>query len=126
MAVNIALETTMGTITLELYTSHAPKTCTNFETLIRRGYYDGIIFHRIIPNFMLQTGDPTGTGRGGSSIYGEKFADELTPPPGSNLPIFYYAGADAVVGWEAYDFWTGDEGHGDGEEDGACEDGGGG
>ncbi|ATZ53902.1 hypothetical protein BCIN_09g06610 [Botrytis cinerea B05.10] len=93
MAVNIALETTMGTITLELYTSHAPKTCTNFETLIRRGYYDGIIFHRIIPNFMLQTGDPTGTGRGGSSIYGEKFADELTPPPGSNLPSLKHTGA---------------------------------
>ncbi|THV46995.1 hypothetical protein BGAL_0343g00020 [Botrytis galanthina] len=93
MAVNIALETTMGTITLELYTSHAPKTCTNFETLIRRGYYDGIIFHRIIPNFMLQTGDPTGTGRGGSSIYGEKFEDELSPPASSNLPTLKHTGA---------------------------------
>ncbi|TGO32624.1 hypothetical protein BHYA_0301g00080 [Botrytis hyacinthi] len=93
MAVNIALETTMGTITLELYTSHAPKTCTNFETLIRRGYYDSIIFHRIIPNFMLQTGDPTGTGRGGTSIYGEKFEDELSPPAGTNLPTLKHTGA---------------------------------
>jgi len=69
----------MGTIIVELYTDHAPKTCKNFETLTRRGYYDAIIFHRIIPNFMLQTGDPTGTGRGGASIYGEKFEDEISP-----------------------------------------------
>ncbi|KAA8569047.1 hypothetical protein EYC84_000720 [Monilinia fructicola] len=93
MAVNIALETTMGTITLELYTKHAPRTCKNFETLIRRGYYDSIIFHRIIPNFMLQTGDPTGTGRGGISIYGEKFADEIGVPPGSGLPALKHTGA---------------------------------
>src|SRR5271167_3437313 len=55
------------------------QTCKNFETLTRRGYFDSILFHRIIPNFMLQTGDPTGTGRGGSSIYGEKFEDEISP-----------------------------------------------
>ncbi|KAI9732046.1 MAG: heme binding [Claussenomyces sp. TS43310] len=79
MTTNIALETTMGTIYVELYTEQAPKTCKNFETLTRRGYYDTIIFHRIIPNFMLQTGDPTGTGRGGTSIYGEKFEDEISP-----------------------------------------------
>ncbi|EQL00482.1 Peptidyl-prolyl cis-trans isomerase, cyclophilin-type [Ophiocordyceps sinensis CO18] len=66
-------------MTLELYTSHAPKTCTNFTTLVRRGYYDATVFHRIIPNFMVQGGDPTGTGRGGSSIYGDKFADEIDP-----------------------------------------------
>jgi peptidyl-prolyl cis-trans isomerase-like 1 len=55
------------------------QTCENFTTLTRRGYFDTLLFHRIIPNFMLQTGDPTGTGRGGSSIYGEKFADEISP-----------------------------------------------
>ena len=55
------------------------QTCKNFVTLAQRGYYNGVVFHRIIPNFMLQTGDPTGTGRGGSSIYGEKFADEIDP-----------------------------------------------
>lgn len=68
-----------GTITLELYTSHAPKTCRNFATLARRGYYNNTIFHRIIPNFMVQGGDPTGTGRGGSSIYGDAFEDEIDP-----------------------------------------------
>ena len=56
-----------------------PKTCRNFSSLAQRGYYNDVIFHRIIPNFMLQTGDPTGTGRGGSSIYGEKFEDEIHP-----------------------------------------------
>ncbi|KAI9786439.1 MAG: heme binding [Geoglossum umbratile] len=69
----------MGSITLELYHDHAPKTCQNFSTLAGRGYYNNCLFHRIIPNFMLQTGDPTGTGRGGSSIYGEKFGDEIHP-----------------------------------------------
>ncbi|KAI1323272.1 peptidyl-prolyl cis-trans isomerase-like 1 [Xylariaceae sp. FL0255] len=73
----VSLETSMGTIILELYTTHAPKTCTNFSTLCSRGYYNETIFHRIIPGFMIQGGDPTGTGRGGTSIYGEKFDDEI-------------------------------------------------
>ncbi|KAI0848141.1 peptidyl-prolyl cis-trans isomerase-like 1 [Daldinia vernicosa] len=79
MTTNVALETSMGTITLELYTTHAPRTCANFRTLAQRGYYDGCVFHRVIPNFMAQTGDPTGTGRGGASIYGDKFEDEIAP-----------------------------------------------
>ncbi|KAI9841237.1 MAG: heme binding [Sclerophora amabilis] len=79
MAPNVVLDTTMGSITLELYDDHAPKTCKNFATLAQRGYYNNCIFHRIIPNFMLQTGDPTGTGRGGASIYGAKFEDEIHP-----------------------------------------------
>ncbi|KAK2589505.1 Peptidyl-prolyl cis-trans isomerase-like 1 [Conoideocrella luteorostrata] len=79
MTTNVILETTMGSITLELYTNHAPKTTKNFTTLIQRGYYTSTIFHRIIPNFMIQGGDPTGTGRGGSSIYGDKFEDEIDP-----------------------------------------------
>lgn len=58
-------------------TTYPSQTCKNFASLAGRGYYNNITFHRIIPNFMLQTGDPTGTGRGGSSIYGEKFADEI-------------------------------------------------
>jgi peptidyl-prolyl cis-trans isomerase-like 1 len=62
-----------------LYNDHAPKTCKNFETLASKGYYDNVVMHRIIPNFMIQTGDPTGTGRGGSSIYGDKFEDEISP-----------------------------------------------
>lgn len=62
---------------MELYNSHAPRTCKNFSTLAARGYYNDTIFHRIIKDFMVQGGDPTGTGRGGTSIYGEKFEDEI-------------------------------------------------
>ena len=72
------LTKSQGAITVELYTNHAPKTCKNFSTLATRGYYNGTIFHRIIPSFMIQGGDPSGTGRGGSSIYGEKFEDEIS------------------------------------------------
>ena len=79
MVTNVILETSMGTITVELYNDHAPKTCKNFASLAQRGYYNNVIFHRIISNFMIQGGDPTGTGRGGSSIYGEKFEDEFSP-----------------------------------------------
>lgn len=55
---------------MELYWKEAPKTCKNFSELAKTGYYNGVIFHRVIKDFMIQTGDPTGTGRGGSSIYG--------------------------------------------------------
>jgi peptidyl-prolyl cis-trans isomerase-like 1 len=58
---------------------NSSQTCKNFSTLASRGYYDTLLFHRIIPSFMIQTGDPTGTGRGGSSIYGERFEDEISP-----------------------------------------------
>ncbi|EPQ26489.1 uncharacterized protein PFL1_05811 [Pseudozyma flocculosa PF-1] len=75
----VTLQTSMGSITVELYWDHAPKTCQNFYKLAERGYYNGTIFHRIIPDFMIQGGDPTGTGRGGTSIYGDKFADEINP-----------------------------------------------
>jgi len=73
------LQTTAGDIELELRADLAPKTVENFTTHIKNGYYNGIIFHRIIKNFMIQGGDPTGTGRGGESIWGKKFKDELTP-----------------------------------------------
>lgn len=86
---SVVLETSMGDIQLELYWEHAPKvrshlfsiaqhhdiipqTCKNFAELARRGYYNGVVFHRIISDFMVQSGDPTGTGRGGTSIYGQK------------------------------------------------------
>lgn len=69
----------MGDLKCELYWKHAPNTCRNFAELARRGYYNGTIFHRIIPDFMIQGGDPTGTGRGGTSIYGPEFADEIHP-----------------------------------------------
>ncbi|KAF2223572.1 peptidyl-prolyl cis-trans isomerase-like 1 [Elsinoe ampelina] len=79
MAQEVLLETSLGAITVELYTNHAPRTVKNFTTLAARGYYNGTIFHRIIPSFMIQGGDPTGTGRGGASMYGEKFEDEISP-----------------------------------------------
>ncbi|KAI8920995.1 peptidylprolyl isomerase [Powellomyces hirtus] len=76
---SVVLETTAGAITIELYWNHAPRTCENFYQLAKRGYYNNVKFHRIIPDFMIQGGDPTGTGRGGTSIYGEKFPDEIHP-----------------------------------------------
>ncbi|KAH7107586.1 cyclophilin-like protein [Auriculariales sp. MPI-PUGE-AT-0066] len=79
MSRNVVLETSMGEITLELYADHAPRTCNNFLELAKRGYYNGTIFHRVIADFMVQGGDPTGTGRGGMSIYGNKFEDEIHP-----------------------------------------------
>ncbi|MGM0608791.1 MAG: peptidylprolyl isomerase [Candidatus Muiribacteriota bacterium] len=76
-AEEVILKTNMGEITLELYPKIAPKTVENFVTHVKNGYYDGIIFHRIIENFMIQGGDPTGTGRGGESIWDEHFEDEI-------------------------------------------------
>ncbi|QRW16462.1 peptidyl-prolyl cis-trans isomerase, cyclophilin-type protein [Rhizoctonia solani] len=76
---SVTLQTNMGDVTFELYEQHAPKACKNFSELAKRGYYNGNIFHRIIADFMIQGGDPTGTGRGGTSIYGQKFEDEITP-----------------------------------------------
>jgi peptidyl-prolyl cis-trans isomerase-like 1 len=69
----------MGSFTCELYWEHAPRTCHNFAALAQRGYYNNCKFHRVIPNFMVQTGDPTATGRGGASIYGKSFEDEIHP-----------------------------------------------
>lgn len=72
------IKTNKGDITLQLFDKLAPKTVKNFVELAQGGYYDGVIFHRVIPNFMIQGGDPTGTGRGGKSIYGEQFEDEFS------------------------------------------------
>jgi len=71
------LETTQGTIEIELRPDYAPLAVENFETHIKEGYYDGLIFHRIIKDFMIQGGDPTGTGRGGNSIWKKPFKDEF-------------------------------------------------
>jgi cyclophilin family peptidyl-prolyl cis-trans isomerase len=67
----------MGTIRFELLEQDAPKATENFITLAQRGFYDGVIFHRVIRNFMIQGGDPTGTGRGGESAWGGRFDDEI-------------------------------------------------
>ncbi len=72
------LETTQGDIEIELRPDLAPIAVENFSTHIKNGYYDGLIFHRIIKRFMIQGGDPTGTGRGGESIWGKPFKDEFT------------------------------------------------
>jgi cyclophilin family peptidyl-prolyl cis-trans isomerase len=77
--VNILIETTKGNIELELFESDAPKTVANFAGLAEQGYFNGIIFHRISKGFVIQGGDSTGTGRGGKSIYGKEFEDELNP-----------------------------------------------
>ena len=71
------IKTTMGAIEIELFEKETPKTVENFVGLANRGYYNGVIFHRVIDNFMIQGGDPTGTGRGGESIWGKKFDDEI-------------------------------------------------
>jgi len=73
----VVLKTNQGNIELQLFPKIAPKACENFTTLVKRGYYDGVIFHRVIKNFMIQSGDPTGTGRGGESIWGKPFKDEF-------------------------------------------------
>lgn len=75
----VVLETSAGEITLKMFPDVAPKAVENFTTHVKNGYYDGIIFHRIIKGFMIQGGDPTGTGMAGESIWGEEFDNEYAP-----------------------------------------------
>ena len=75
--IQAVLETTAGKITLDLFPEVAPKAVENFVTHINNGYYNGTIFHRTIRKFMIQGGDPTGSGKGGESIWGEDFEDEI-------------------------------------------------
>ena len=75
---NVSIQTNRGTIELEMYPEHAPNTVNNFVFLAGEGFYDGVVFHRVINNFMVQCGDPTGTGRGGP---GYKFACETAGNP---------------------------------------------
>lgn len=104
------LQTNQGTIKLKLYPKAAPKTCENFIGLIKKGYYDGLIFHRVIPGFMIQGGDPTRTGSGGTSIWGGYFEDEISDDynfekpgvlamanagPGTNGSQFFITAGDA-------------------------------
>lgn len=72
------MKTTMGDIKILLFPDAAPKAVENFTTHAKNGYYNGIIFHRVIPDFMAQAGDPSGTGRGGESIWGRSFEDEFS------------------------------------------------
>ncbi|KAH9022488.1 cyclophilin-like protein [Lactarius pseudohatsudake] len=75
----VLLDTTVGDIDIELWSKEAPKACRNFIALAMEGYYDGVIFHRVVPDFLVQTGDRTGSGSGGESFFGEPFEDEIHP-----------------------------------------------
>ncbi|KAI1796748.1 cyclophilin-like protein [Ganoderma leucocontextum] len=75
----VIVETTVGEIDIELWSKETPKACRNFIALAMEGYYDGVIFHRVVPDFLVQTGDRTGTGGGGESFFGEPFEDEIHP-----------------------------------------------
>jgi len=100
----------MGDIEIKLFPKEAPKTVENFTTHAKNGYYNGIIFHRVIKDFMIQGGDPEGTGRGGESIWGRSFADEFDPAlhnirgalcmanagPNTNGSQFFIVQADTV------------------------------
>ncbi len=83
----VTLQTSKGDITLELNADASPKTVTNFITHAKNGYYNNLTFHRVIPGFMIQGGDPKGTGTGGESIYGATFEDEI-----ANAPELYQVG----------------------------------
>ena len=76
-APKVQIKTSLGTFEVELYHKHAPKTCKNFVELSRRGYFNNTVLHRIIADFMIQGGDPTGTGRGGECMWGGKFEVRL-------------------------------------------------
>lgn len=73
----VIFETNKGNIEIALKPDVAPKACENLTSLVKKGYYNGVVFHRVIQGFMIQGGDPTGTGRGGESIYGKTFEDEF-------------------------------------------------
>ncbi len=104
------MHTNMGDISIKLFPEQAPKTVENFTTHAKNGYYNGLIFHRVIKDFMIQGGDPTGTGMGGESIWGSPFKDEFHPDlhnlrgalsmanagPGTNGSQFFIVQADSV------------------------------
>ncbi len=104
------MHTNRGDISIRLFPDHAPLAVENFTTHAKNGYYDGIVFHRVIKDFMIQGGDPTATGCGGESIWGHNFKDEFTPElhnlrgalsmanagPGTNGSQFFIVQADQV------------------------------
>ena len=106
------MHTNMGDIEIKLFPEKAPKTCENFITHSKSGYYNGIVFHRVIKDFMIQGGDPTATGMGGESIWGGSFEDEFDPDlhnlrgalsmanagPGTNGSQFFIVQAKSVPG----------------------------
>ncbi|MDU6305639.1 MAG: peptidylprolyl isomerase [Clostridium sp.] len=112
------METSMGEMKLRFFPEAAPKAVDNFKQLVQKGYYNGITFHRVMNNFMIQGGDPTATGSGGESVYGKAFEDEFSESlinlrgavsmansgPNTNGSQFFInqAPASAFSGWEYY------------------------
>ncbi len=82
----VVVETTKGTFEVTLFPDVAPKAVENFLGLVKKKYYEGVIFHRVIKGFMIQGGDPTGTGRAGQSLWGKEFGDEFSPKVGFKKP----------------------------------------
>lgn len=82
----VTLHTNCGDIKIKLFPEVAPKACENFKKLASSGYYDGITFHRVIKDFMIQGGDPTGSGCGGQSVWGKPFEDECSPDVAFDRP----------------------------------------
>ncbi len=89
----VTITTDKGDIVIETYNNDAPKTAKNFVELARKGYYNGLKFHRVVAGFVVQGGDPNGDGTGGTSIYGPTFADELNP----NTPSYKAGYKEGVV-----------------------------
>ncbi|WP_084034789.1 peptidylprolyl isomerase [Anaerobacillus alkalilacustris] len=114
----VKMVTSKGNITIKLFPKYAPLAVENFLTHSENGYYDGVIFHRVIEGFMVQTGDPEGTGAGGESIYGERFEDEFSPAlahfrgalsmanagPNTNGSQFFIVQSKSFQGSSAIDF----------------------
>jgi len=100
------VDTTLGTFKIQLFANEAPKTVNNFVFLSQQGFYDGVIFHRIIKTFMIQTGDPTGTGTGSP---GYKFADELPPKHSYNSGIVAMANAGPNTNGSQFFICTGSD-----------------
>ncbi|KAK0352089.1 Peptidyl-prolyl cis-trans isomerase cyp15 [Friedmanniomyces endolithicus] len=105
MATTATLHTTLGDIHLRLYPQHAPKAVENFTVHAREGYYNNLIFHRVIRKFMIQTGDPLGDGTGGESIWGREFEDEFTPELRHDRP-YVLSMANAGPGTNASQFFV--------------------
>ena len=85
------ITTSKGVVKMRFFPEEAPKAVENFKTLAKKGYYNGLLFHRVIEDFMVQTGDPKGDGTGGESCWGEAFEDEISPK------LHYYRGAVAMA-----------------------------
>ena len=113
------VSTTKGDFKIRFFPQSAPKSTENFKSLAKKGYYDGLLFHRVIKDFMIQTGDPTGTGTGGESIWGKDFEDEFCADlfnitgavsmanrgPNTNGSQFFinYQNPESFIGWDRFE-----------------------